>query len=526
MNGFPLLTAILLCPVVAMVLTVVMPRTADLAIKVINAVCAFASVVLAGVLWWGYDGATPGFQFMETVPWIPAAGIQYQLGADGITVLLTALTALVFFTGVLTMWGLKERVKEYFAFMALLVVGVFGVFLSLDVFAFFFFYEVAVLPMYPLVVVWGSTKKEHSAMKLMLYLMGGSALLFPALIGLWHVTGGQSWSLLDMAKVAIPASTQIFLYPFIYIGFGVLAGMFPFHGWSPSGHVAAPTAVSMLHAGVLMKLGAYGIIRIGMTLLPDGARYWMWPFAILATINVVYGAFVAMRQNDFKFVIGFSSVSHMGLVLLGLNTLTIDGINGAVFQMFAHGVMTALFFSSVGFIYDQTHDRDITHFGGLAKQVPVAATFFMIAGLCGIGVPGFASFFAELLVFMGTFQTWPVLGVIAIGGLVFTMAYMLRVFGKSMFGPRNPKWDHLREPSRFEMVPRVTLISVLLVFGFYPRFALDLVAPATRALTEIVAVHVPAGAPPIVSSEAMGEPEPLVRASVTAPGVDAAKEPL
>ena len=482
---FPLLTAILLCPLAATVVTVLLPRSAPLAIKAANAVFALASVVLSGVLWWVYDPATPGFQLVETVPWIPAAGISYQLGVDGISVLLSSLTSLVFFTGVLTMWNLSVRVKEYFAFMALLVVGVFGVFLSLDVFAFFFFYEVAVLPMYPLIIVWGSTNKEHSAMKLMLYLMGGSALLFPALIGLWHVTGGQSWSLLEMAKATIPHDTQVFLYPFIYIGFGILAGMFPFHGWSPSGHVAAPTAVSMLHAGVLMKLGAYGILRIAMTLLPEGAREWMWPFAILATVNVVYGAFVAMRQNDFKFVIGFSSVSHMGIVLLGLNTLTPDGINGAVFQMFAHGVMTALFFSSVGFIYDQTHDRDIRHFGGLAKQVPTAATFFMIAGLCGIGVPGFASFFAELLVFLGTFQAWPVLGVLAIGGLVFTAAYMLRVFGKAMFGPRNPQWDHLVEPTGFEWVPRVTLISVLLIFGFYPRFALDLVAPATARLLEL-----------------------------------------
>lgn len=482
---FPLLTAILLCPLAAAIVTVLLPSRSPQAIKAANAVFAAASLVLSGVLWWVYDPSVKGFQLVETVPWIPSAGISYQLGVDGISVLMTALTALVFFTGVLTMWNLDKRVKEYFAFMALLVVGVFGVFLSLDVFAFFFFYEVAVLPMYPLIIVWGSTNKEHSAMKLMLYLMGGSALLFPSLIGLWHVTGGQSWSLIEMAKVPIPHDTQVFLYPFVYIGFGILAGMFPFHGWSPSGHVAAPTAVSMLHAGVLMKLGAYGILRIGMTLLPEGAREWMWPFALLATVNVVYGAFVAMRQNDFKFVIGFSSVSHMGVVLLGLNTLNADGMNGAVFQMFAHGAMTALFFSSVGFIYDQTHDRDIRNFGGLAKQVPTAATFFMIAGLCGIGVPGFASFFAELLVFLGTFQAWPVLGALCIAGLVFTAAYMLRVFGKAMFGPKNPAWDHLVEPTRFEVVPRAVLITVLLAFGFYPRWALDLVAPATASLLEL-----------------------------------------
>jgi NADH-quinone oxidoreductase subunit M len=485
MTDFPILTAILASAAAATALSALAPRSAELAIKVISAVCALAALALSGVLWSIYDPSSAGFQLVEQAEWIPQLGIQYLLGVDGISVLMTALTSLVWFTGVLTMWGLKERVKEYFTLMALLVVGVYGVFLSLDVFAFFFFYEVAVLPMYPLIIVWGSTNREHSAMKLMLYLMGGSALLFPALIGLFQVTGGESWSLIEMAKAPIDADVQIFLYPFLYIGFGVLAGMFPFHGWSPSGHVAAPTAVSMLHAGVLMKLGAYGILRIAMTLLPAGATHWMFPFAALACVNIVYGALVTMRQNDFKFVIGFSSVSHMGIVLLGLNTLGADGINGAVFQMFAHGVMTALFFSAVGFIYDQTHDRDIRHFGGMARQVPVAATYFMLAGLCGIGVPGFASFFAELLVFVGAFQTWPLLGALAIGGLVFTAAFMLRVFGKAMFGPKNPAWSHLVEPTAFERVPRLLLIAVLLTFGFYPRFALDLIVPTTQRLLEL-----------------------------------------
>ena len=371
MADFPILTAIIGCALAAMVLTVVIPGRMAKLIKVVNAICALASVVLSVVLWVLYDPNTPGFQFVESMPWVPHFGIQYQVGVDGISVLLTMLTALVFFTGVLTMWHLDEnnRAKEYFAFMALLVVGVFGVFLSLDLFAFFFFYEVAVLPMYPLIIIWGSTDKEYAGMKLMIYLMGGSALLFPALVGLYYAAGVDSWSILEMSKATIDTETQVFLFPFLFIGFGILAGMFPFHSWSPAGHVAAPTAVSMLHAGVLMKLGAYGILRVAMTLLPEGAVAWLEPFAILATFNIVYGAFVAMKQTDFKYVIGFSSVSHMGIVLLGLCTLGHDGVNGAVFQMFAHGVMTALFFSAVGFIYEQTHDRDIRHFGGLLRRV-------------------------------------------------------------------------------------------------------------------------------------------------------------
>ena len=487
MADFPILSAILACALAAMVFTVVIPARMAKLIKVVNAVFSLATVVLSGLLWWHYDPETPGFQFVETMAWVPQFGIQYQVGVDGISVLLTMLTALVFFTGVLTMWHLDEnnRAKEYFAFMALLVVGVFGVFISLDVFAFFFFYEVAVLPMYPLIIIWGSTDREYAGMKLMIYLMGGSALLFPALIGLYYAAGVDSWSILDMSKATIDTDTQVFLYPFLYLGFGILAGMFPFHSWSPAGHVAAPTAVSMLHAGVLMKLGAYGILRVAMTLLPEGAVYWMEPFAILATANIVYGAFVAMRQTDFKYVIGFSSVSHMGIVLLGLNTLGHDGLNGAVFQMFAHGVMTALFFSAVGFIYEQTHDRDIRNFGGMARQIPVAATFFMLAGLCGMGVPGFASFFAELLVFIEAVQVFPVMGVLAIAGLVFTAAYMLRVFGTAMYGPPNERWSHLVEPTPFEMIPRVILVIVLLAFGFYPRLALDLISPATATLLQL-----------------------------------------
>lgn len=487
MTDFPILSAILLCALAATLLTVVIPARQAGLIKIVNAVCALVSVVLSAMLWSRYDPETPGFQFIEDVPWVPDFGIQYLVGVDGISVLLTMLTSLVFFTGVLSMWHLDEnsRAKEYFAFMALLVFGVFGVFLSLDLFVFFFFYEVAVLPMYPLIIVWGSTRKEHSAMKLMLFLMGGSALLFPALVGLYYIAGVESWSLIEMGKATISTEDQIFLYPFLYIGFGILAGMWPFHSWSPAGHVAAPTAVSMLHAGVLMKLGAYGILRIAMTLLPEGAQHYMEIFAILATVNIVYGAFVAMRQTDFKYVIGFSSVSHMGIVLLGLNTLGVDGVNGAVFQMFAHGVMTALFFSAVGFIYEQTHDRDIRNFGGLARQVPIAATFFMMAGLCGMGVPGFASFFAELLVFIEAVTVFPVLGCLAIAGLVFTAAYMLRVFGSAMFGPRNEKWDHLVEPTPFEMIPRLILVGVLLVFGFYPKLALDLISPATDTFLKL-----------------------------------------
>ncbi len=487
MSDLPILSIVLLCPLAAVILTVLLPAKNVTAIKSVNALFALITLVLSIIIWCHYDQDAGGFQMMEDVPWVPDFGIRYTVAVDGVGVVMTLLTAVVFFTGVLSMWTLDKRVKEFFAFMGFLVFGVFGVFISLDLFVFFFFYEVAVLPMYPLIAIWGSTRKEYSAMKLTIFLMLGSALLFPGLIALFVESGAQTWSLQTLAESGTSSdSFQIFIYPFLYVGFGILAGMWPFHSWSPTGHVAARTAVSMLHAGVLMKLGAFGIFRVAIEVLPLGASYWAPTFAILATIGIVYGAFVAMRQTDFKYVIGFSSVSHMGIVLLGLNTYALagtnlDGLNGAIFQMFAHGIMTALFFSAVGFIYDQTHDRDIRNFGGLAGQVPVATSFFIVAALCGMGVPGFASFWAELLVFIAAIEEFPVLGILAIAGLVFTAAYILRVLGTAIFGPKNPDWEKLIEPTAWLTIPRIILVALLLFFGFMPKIMLDMIGSATGA---------------------------------------------
>jgi NADH-quinone oxidoreductase subunit M len=487
MSELPILSIILLCPLAAVIITIMIPEDRGILIKSVNAAFALITVALSIVVWCQYDQDLGGFQMLEDVPWVPDFGIRYTVAVDGVGVVMTLLSAIVFFTGVLSMWTLEKRVKEFFAFMSFLVFGVFGVFISLDLFVFFFFYEVAVLPMYPLIAVWGSTRKEYSAMKLTLFLMLGSALLFPGLVALYIESGAQTWSIETLSEAGtFSESFQIFIYPFVYVGFGILAGMWPFHSWSPTGHVAAPTAVSMLHAGVLMKLGAFGIFRVAIAVLPYGASYWAPSFAILATIGIVYGAFVAMRQTDFKYVIGFSSVSHMGIVLLGLNAYAlhgtnVDGLNGAVFQMFAHGIMTALFFSAVGFIYDQTHDRDIRHFGGLVGQIPVATSFFIVAALCGMGVPGFASFWAELLVFIAAIEEFPVLGIIAIAGLVFTAAYILRVLGSAIFGPKNPDWDKLKEPTAWLTIPRVILVALLLLFGFLPNLMLDMIASTTGA---------------------------------------------
>ncbi len=482
MSGFPILSAIVLSPVAALLVIIAIPGSRDRAIKSVAAIAGLVTVVLSALVWAMHDPSGAKWQLVERIPWVRSIGIDYHLAVDGVGVLMTMLTALVFFTGALSMWTLEKRVKEYFAFMLLLVSGVFGVFLSLDLFFFFFFYEVSVLPMYPLIAIWGSTRKEYAAMKLTMYLMAGSALLFPSLLAIYWKAGLGSFDLVALVDHAFDPTFQKWVYPFLYVGFGVLAGMFPFHGWSPTGHVAAPTAVSMIHAGVLMKLGAFGILRVAMPLLPDGAEAWAYPFAVLATANIVYGALVALRQNDFKYVIGFSSVSHMGIVLLGLNVMTANGLNGAVFQMFAHGIMTALFFSAVGFIYDQTHDRDIRKFGGLSRQIPVASAFFLVAGLCGMGVPGFASFWAELLVFVAAVRTYPLLGILSVAALVVSALFMLRVFRRAFFGAPRPEWDHLVEVGPWLGVPRAILVAVLVLFGFFPLWVIDLISSSTRVL--------------------------------------------
>ena len=482
--GLP--TLLVLVPAVGLGVVLAIPGRHPRAIKLVSALTGFVSLLLSALIYLRFDPQAAGYQMVEQVPWVPALGIEWHNGIDGISLPLVVLTSIVFFTGVLVMWELKERVKEYFAFMTLLVTGVFGVFMSLDLFFFLFFYEVAVLPMYLLIAIWGSTRKEYGAMKLTLYLLAGTALVVPAALAVYWAAGLNSFDLVRLASVTYGHSFQVVVYPFLFVGFGILAGMWPLHTWSPVGHVAAPTAVSMLHAGVLMKLGAYGILRIAMTILPEGAHVWAPYTAAFATVNIVYGAFVALSQTDLKFVIGFSSVSHMGIVLLGLSTLSQDGINGAVFQMFSHGVMTALFFAAVGYIYDRYHTRDMFRLGGLSHFIPVASSFFIAAALCGAGVPGFASFWAELLVFLGTLKTYPVLAAIVVVALVLTLAYSIRAIVTAFFG--TPREDHHHPPdiTFFLSIPRVILVVTLLVLGFYPRLMLDLIDPATRALMGVL----------------------------------------
>ena len=420
------------------------------------------------------------------LPWVPSLGIEYHLAADGISLTMLLLTGLAAVTGILFSWNIEHRAKEFFAFYLALIGGVYGVFLSFDLFLLFVFYEIAIVPKYFIIAIWGSTRKEYGAMKLALYSFVGSAMVLVGLIAAYVVSGAHTFNVVELAKYPFPHSFQMWAFPLVFVGFAILAGLWPFHTWAPTGHVAAPTAASMLLAGVVMKLGAYGCLRVAMTLFPDGLEAWKYVFAVLAVIGIVYGALVALVQKDFKFVIGYSSVSHMGFVLLGLMTLNTIGLSGAVLQMFSHGIIAGLLFAVVGrMVYERTHTRELALLEGmaLAKAIPFAAVTFVIASVASMGLPGFSGFVAELQVIIGAWKTFPSLAVISGAGILIGVGYTLRVLQKAFFGEAKPveseEEHHPLEPISIpERIGAVLLIAVSLVIGLFPRLLLDVIVPS------------------------------------------------
>jgi NADH-quinone oxidoreductase subunit M len=480
---FPVLTAILLSCLAGLLVILFSPAGQTRWIKGVSAFFSGLTLILAIYLFLAYDQSRGGLQFVERVPWVPSFGIHYANAVDGFSLPMLLLTGIVFFTGILTMWELEYRVKEFFALIYLLVIGVFGLFMSTDLFFIFVWYDVSLFPMYLLIAVWGSTNKEYGAMKLTLYLLAGSALILPAIVYLFVQSGLHSFDLLElMTPGTFTPFQQKLAFLLLYLGFGILAGVWPFHTWSPVGHVAAPTAVSMIHAGVLMKIGAFGVLRVAIFLCPEGWRYWAELMALLAVVGIVYGVLAGLRQTDLKFVIGYSSVSHMGIVGLGLSTLTVSGLNGAVFQMFAHGIMTALMFSSVGYIYDRTHTRTIGDLGGMCRIMPVASGYFILAALAGMGVPLLANFWGELMVFIASLKVYPLGGLLAVGALVISALFMLRVVQRAFYGPANENFVDLEDVSFGLGVPRLILAAVIVFFGIFPSVLFDVIETASIPL--------------------------------------------
>jgi NADH-quinone oxidoreductase subunit M len=478
---FPILSVIVFTPIVAGMLILLMPAQRKNEVRVTALAAATFALLLSIWVYFTYNSSAGGYQFQEQYSWLPALGIGYHVGVDGMSAPLVLLTGVVMFTGVLISWGIDDRPREFFAFLFILASGVFGVFVALDLFQLFFFYEIAVFPMYLLIAIWGwVVTREYAAMKLTLYLFIGSVVALVGALAMYWVayqnTGVLSFDMLQLEQAGFSEQFQIIWFLPVFLGFAVLGGIWPFHSWSPDGHVAAPTAVSMFHAGVLMKLGAFAALRVGIMLLPQGAQYWSWLIMAFAAIAVVYGAFIAFMQEDMKYMIGFSSVSHMGLVMLGLSTLNKTGLTGAGVQMFSHGVMTALFFAVTGMIYDRAHTRQIPELGGMSKVMPFAAVGFIIGGLVSMGMPGFSGFVAEFPIFMGVWEIQPWVAIIASISIVITAAYIMRNIRDVFFRPMPANLEgHITDVNVLDKVAIITVVILMVAIGLFPGLMVPMV---------------------------------------------------
>jgi NADH-quinone oxidoreductase subunit M len=430
--------------------------------------------------------------FESSYEWFSSLNINYHVGVDGISIAMILLTSFVVLAGVLVSWRQERMSKEFFFLLILLSMGAYGFFISLDLFTLFFFLEVAVIPKFLLIGIWGSGKKEYSAMKLALMLMGGSALVFVGLLGLYFsgTFGGTStFDLLQISQMHIPVEIQKIFFPFIFIGFGIFGALFPFHTWVPDGHSSAPTAASMFLAGISMKLGGYGCLRVATYLMPDAAHYYSPIIIVLATIAIIYGAFATMMQKDLKYINAYSSVSHCGFVLLGIGMLTQTSINGAVMQMVSHGLMTALFFAAIGMIYDRTHTRMAAQLGGLLKIMPFISTVFVLAGLCSLGLPGLSGFAAEVTVFMGSWQNadtlYRIATILSCASIVVTAVYILRAVGQAIMGPvNNTQYLSLPDALWNEKFAAAVLIIGIVAIGIAPFLLTDLITPGTQNIIQ------------------------------------------
>ena len=476
---------------IGVLVLMLLPRDNARAARIVALLTAIAGCAVAFI--GAIQQAHPGeVTTIVKADWIPAIGANYYLAADGISLVLVVLTGLAAIAGILFSWNIEKRTKEFFAFYLALIGGVYGVFLSFDVLLLFVFYELTIIPKYFLIARWGSTRKEYGAMKLAIYSFVGSHLVLIGLIAAWVVAKGQlghaSLDLIELSKVSFPIAFQHWVFPLVFVGFAILAGMWPFHTWAPTGHVAAPTAGSMLLAGVVMKLGAYGCLRVAMLMFPEGAREWQWAIAALAVVGIVYGAGVALVQKDFKFVIGYSSVSHMGFVLLGLATLNTIGLDGAVLQMFSHGIIAGLLFAVVGrMVYDRTHTRDFNDLETMqvGKLLPFAGITFVIAGVASMGLPGFSGFVAEFQVLMGAWAVFPKMTILAGVGILVGVAYTLRAIQKGFYSAAPPKpadHDHPMDPiSVPERFGAVMLIGASLVIGLFPGLLMNWIEPCFKS---------------------------------------------
>ncbi|MFA7360939.1 MAG: NADH-quinone oxidoreductase subunit M [Candidatus Kapaibacterium sp.] len=515
--GIGILTWMVFLPVLGMITVLFVPKSAEKSIKYIAVGFTFLLLVLSVVLLCVYDPAKAGintlagFQFVEKLTWIDVPAflwdgrikIEYFLGVDGISFPMVLLTALISFIGAISSFSVKRNEKGYYIMYLFLVTGMMGVFVSLDLFLFFVFWEIMLLPMYFLIGIWGGERREYAAIKFFLYTLFGSAFILVVMIGLYFsskdpATGLHTFNMLTlMDPAAFPPDSifgmlnetwRLLAFASLFIGFAIKVPAFPFHTWLPDAHVEAPTAISVILAGVLLKMGTYGLLRISYSIFPDGAKYFMYPIAIIAAINIIYGALCAMAQKDFKKLIAYSSISHMGYVLLGMASMTTIGINGAILQMFNHGTITAILFLSVGIIYDRAHTRGLNDFGGLANKMPKYFAVIMIAMFASIGLPGLSAFISETFIFLGAFQNEFIrtIAIISLLGIILNAAYILWTIQRLFFGNLPEKWNDLTDINGRELLSTVPLILIVIFLGILPSYMLNLMSTSVNTLVNFI----------------------------------------
>lgn len=515
--GIGILTWIVFIPVIGMIIVLLVPKSLTKSIKYISLVFPIIQLVLSVVIWMNYDNSLPGvntlegFQFVEKFTWINVSSmiwegnihIEYFMGLDGISLPMIFLTSLISFVGVVASFSIKKSEKGYYALYLLLVTGMMGVFCALDFFLFFVFWEVMLLPMYFLIGIWGGKRREYAAIKFFLYTLFGSVFILVTMLALYFsskdpVTGLHTFNMLTLMDPqafvsgsllgGFGTSFRYLAFAALFIGFAIKVPIFPFHTWLPDAHVEAPTAISVILAGVLLKMGAYGILRISYPMFPDAAIYFIYPMAILGMINIIYGALCAMAQTDFKKLIAYSSISHMGYVILGIASTTTIGINGAVFQMFNHGTITAVLFLMVGVLYDRAHTRGLDEFGGLANKMPKYFGVTIIAFFAALGLPGLSAFISEAFVFLGGFrnETIRVITIISTLGIVLNAAYILWATQRIFFGSLPEKWNNITDINGRELLSSVPLIIIIIFLGIYPGPVLDLMSSSVNHLVDLV----------------------------------------
>ena len=494
-------------PIIGMVAIAFIPRDKEDVIKITAAVATGLQLLLTLVLWQNYDAGDGGMQFMVRAEWIPSFNITYILGVDGLSLPMAILTALLCFIGVFVSWNINKAVKGYFALFLLLDTGIMGVFLSMDFFLFYIFWEVMLLPMYFLIGIWGGPQREYAAIKFFLYTLFGSVLMLIGILGLYF-TCGKTFDILELMRVAPDALQGVtwwgmsaikVIWILLFIGFAIKVPVFPFHTWLPLAHVEAPTAISVLLAGILLKLGVYGILRINYGLMPDGVYWFSGALAVLGLINVIWGGLCALAQTDLKKLVAYSSVNHMGYSLIGMAAIVAAGeangmnlkaaqagLGGAVFQMFNHGTISAMLFILVGVIYDRAHHRDIEGFGGLAAQMPIYTGITAVAFFAGLGLPGFSGFNSEAMCFIGAFPVNKGIVIASTIGILLNAAYFLWAFQRIFFGELNEKYTDLPEINRLELFTVVPLLVITIFFGIYPAPYLDIIASTMDVIIDHV----------------------------------------